>query len=563
MVNQVLGQTMLAKQGLLGLGPVGGTRPHPVTSLEFLGQHIHRHPLGLKPTSQPVMVGMVVGEYQPLKIGRPQARSLQPLEERQASFGDIDPGVDQHRPRRSAWPRQQKVGIDIPHGVGNGHRNLQYAGSHFAYPRKNRHAPNYTPRDYTGEMQPIPRLIWRNTVLLAITQAVVGTGIQLIPALGAVSMVQLLGNNTWAGLATALAGLARMLVAYPVGRITDTLGRKAGVYLGLGLAGVGAVLSGLGFLSQSLWGFALGILVFAGGVGATAQLRVAAADMYPPERRSEGISLVLSGSLVGALLSPMVVALAHLLGPQVGASPLGLVWFLVPLLILPALLLVRFIQPDPREIGRNLARYFPHRSTAPSATTEVYENPAARSAAVWVGIAAQGQMTMLMAMTSLALYHQGCSFELISISVAIHVMGMFALSWPVGLLADRWGRRPIMMLGLALSGLGAILIVSSPLYSVITLGTFLVGLGWCGAFNGATTVITDVTSPGHRGRAVGLLDQWSNLAGTFLPILAGFMVEGWGLWTVGVAGVAILLPPLWLALKLGEHQPGQYAPSSV
>lgn len=408
-------------------------------------------------------------------------------------------------------------------------------------------------------MQPIPRLIWRNTLLLAVTQAVVGTGIQLVPALGAVSMVQLLGNNTWSGLATALAGLARMLAAYPVGRITDARGRKAGVYLGLGLAGVGALLAGMGFLTQSFWGFCLGILVFAGGVGATAQLRVAAADMYPAERRSEGISLVLSGSLVGALLSPGVVALAQWLGPQVGASPLGLVWFLIPLLVIPALLLVRFIQPDPREIGRNLAHYFPHRSIQPLGASEPRENPTARTTATWVGIAAQGQMTMLMAMTSLALYQQGCTFELISISVAVHVMGMFVLSWPTGLLADRWGRRPVMVLGLVLSGLGAILVVSSPLYSVITLGSFLVGLGWCGAFNGATTVIADVTSPSRRGRAVGLLDQWSNLAGTFLPILAGFMVQGWGLWSIGLAGVAILLPPLWLVLRLEESQPGQYA----
>jgi MFS family permease len=505
------------------------------------------------------MIGMVVGQHQSLEVGRPQANGLQPLEERPTGFGDIDSSVYQHRPSRSPWSWQQKVGIDIPHGVWNGHRNLHYAGSHLTHRGKNGHTPNYTPRDYTGGMQPIPRLIWRNTVLLAITQAVVGTGIQLIPALGAVSMLQLLGNNTWSGLATALAGLARMLVAFPVGRITDTLGRKAGVYLGLGMAGVGAIVTGIGFLSQSLWGFGLGILVFAGGVGATAQLRVAAADMYPPERRSEGISLVLSGSLVGALLSPGVVALAQWLGPQVGASPLGLVWFLIPLLVIPALLLVRFIRPDPREIGRDLARYFPHTNRRPSAPAEHRENPGARSAATWVGIAAQGQMTMLMAMTSLALYQQGCSFELISVSVAVHVMGMFALSWPVGILADRWGRKPMMVLGLALSGLGAILVVSSPLYSVITLGTFLVGLGWCGAFNGATTVITDVTSPSYRGRAVGLLDQWSNLAGTFLPILAGFMVQGWGLWTVGVAGVAILLPPLWLALRLDENQPGQYA----
>jgi len=167
-------------------------------------------------------------------------------------------------------------------------------------------------------------------------------------------------------------------------------------------------------------------------------------------------------------------------------------------------------------------------------------------------------MVMLMAMTSLALRHQGCSFELISVSVAIHVIGMFGFSWFVGKLADTYGRKPVMLSGLVLSGIGAVLVATSPAYAIITLGTFLVGLGWSGAYVGATTVVTDVTAPGERGRAVGRLDLWSNGAGAILPILAGFLVEGVGIWAIGLAGVVILMYPLWLLLRLGEEKPGVY-----
>lgn len=153
--------------------------------------------------------------------------------------------------------------------------------------------------DSTSQTVLIPPLIRRNTLLLALTQAVVGAGMQLLPALGAITVVELLGNNTWAGIATALAGLARMLTAYPVGRLTDARGRKAGLYLGLVGAMGGAVFTGWAVVASSFWLFVAGILVFGAGVGATQQLRVAAADMYPPARRSEGISLVLMGSLVG------------------------------------------------------------------------------------------------------------------------------------------------------------------------------------------------------------------------------------------------------------------------
>jgi MFS family permease len=405
----------------------------------------------------------------------------------------------------------------------------------------------------------IPPLIRRNTLLLAATQAVVGAGMQLIPALGAISVVQLMGDGTWSGLATALAGLARMLVAYPVGRVSDSRGRKAGLYIGLALALLGSLMTGMGMGMGSFGLFAAGVLVFGAGVGATQQLRVAAADMYPPQRRSEGISLVLMGSLLGALLSPLIVALAERLGAEVGQSPLAVAWFIVPLCVAPAFALTALVRPDPKRIALRLGDYYPQ--LPPQGAGPVHsraDSSFPRKVAVWAGIAAQGQMVMLMAMTSLALHQQGCSFNLISLAVTLHVLGMFAFSWPVGRLADRIGRKPVMLGGLLLSALGALLVGFTGEYASITLGTFLVGLGWCGTYNGATTVVTDTTPPGERGRAVGVLDVWSNGAGTALPILAGFLVEGIGIWAIGVAGVIVLAYPALMISRLSEIAPGQY-----
>ncbi|MER3444447.1 MAG: MFS transporter [Armatimonadota bacterium] len=405
----------------------------------------------------------------------------------------------------------------------------------------------------------IPPLIRRNTLLLAITQAVVGAGMQLIPALGAISVVQLMGTNTWSGLATALAGLARMLVAYPIGRMSDSRGRKAGLYIGLVLALLGSLMTGVGMGLGSFGLFTAGVLVFGAGVGATQQLRVAAADMYPPQRRSEGISLVLMGSLLGAVLSPLIVALAERLAVEVGQSPLAVAWFLVPLCVIPAFLLTALVRPDPKQIALRLQEYYPHLPAGgPAHTPAGAGSSTPRKIAVWAGVAAQGQMVMLMAMTSLALHQQGCSFNLISISVTLHVLGMFAFSWPVGRLTDRIGRKPMMLGGLLLSGLGALLVGFTHEYLTITLGTFLVGLGWCGTYNGATTVVADTTAPGERGRAVGVLDVWSNGAGAVLPILAGFLVEGVGIWAIGVAGVLLLIYPAVMVSRLAEVSPGRY-----
>jgi MFS family permease len=128
--------------------------------------------------------------------------------------------------------------------------------------------------------RPVPALIKRNTLLLALAQAFVGMGTQLVPTLGGIMIERLLGSLALAGLATSLQYAARLLIAYPVGWVTDAYGRKAGLLLGLVLSLIGAVTVGVSMLWLSFPLFLLGMVVFGLGVGAGQQLRTAAADMY-------------------------------------------------------------------------------------------------------------------------------------------------------------------------------------------------------------------------------------------------------------------------------------------
>ena len=79
--------------------------------------------------------------------------------------------------------------------------------------------------------------------------------------------------------------------------------------------------------------------------------------------------------------------------------------------------------------------------------------------------------------------------------MAAHFVGMFALAYPVGLLADRIGRRRTSLLGLgacAVGAFGTALTGASPL---ITPFFFLIGLGWAGCFVAGTSILADITSP--------------------------------------------------------------------
>src|SRR4051794_9781309 len=77
----------------------------------------------------------------------------------------------------------------------------------------------------------IPGFIKRNTCYLAAAQACVGIGNQMMPTLGALTVVHLTGVVGLAGAATSIIGGCRFLSAYPTGYVTDRYGRKAGLFM--------------------------------------------------------------------------------------------------------------------------------------------------------------------------------------------------------------------------------------------------------------------------------------------------------------------------------------------
>src|SRR5262245_6139826 len=199
----------------------------------------------------------------------------------------------------------------------------------------------------------------RNTLLLAASQAFVGVGNQMVPTLGAIIVARLLGSAHLAGMATSTLGASRFLVSYPIGRVADAYGRRIAVVFGLVLGLVGALGTGLSVISGSFTLFLASILVFGAGVSAGHQLRVAAADMYPPHRRAQGLGFVLTGSLLGALGAPVLITAAQTWSGPLGLDPLALTWILIPAVILPGIGLVLAIHPDPKEIAADLGRYHP------------------------------------------------------------------------------------------------------------------------------------------------------------------------------------------------------------
>ena len=417
----------------------------------------------------------------------------------------------------------------------------------------------------------IPLVVKRNMLYIAAAQALVGVGTQLTPSLGALIAVRLIGSPAFAGVATSLLGLSRVLVSYPMGTVTDRYGRKVGLIAGLLVAMLGAVITGFSVTTASFVMFMAGIFVFGCGIGGVQQLRVAAADMFPPARRAEGVGMLLTGSMVGSFGGTGLIALANALGPQWHMDPAALAWFIAPASFLPALLLVMLVHPDPKYIGANLGRYWrgyvaPAPLPAPAVAAKVspleYARDYPKLATFVSSFFVQGNMSMMMALTALALDAHGHDLSAISLAVAIHVVGMFGLSLPLGWLADRAGRKPVMLGGVIVGGISSVVIVASSDYWVVVLGSALVGVGWAGVNVAATALLSDIAPAAERGRVIGSNDTFASLAHVSMPIAGGLLAQAFGLQCVGWTTLALSLIPAAFLLRLQEPAPGRFPQSS-
>jgi MFS family permease len=409
----------------------------------------------------------------------------------------------------------------------------------------------------------IPPLIKRNTALFALSQCFTGAGMQFAYGFGPLMVVGLSGSSGLAGLSVALIGLSRFLVAYPIGRITDAHGRKPGIQLGLVLALVGTLILGTAMNVDSIVVFVVGLLIFGMGMNAAQQMRVGATDMYPPHMRAQALGYVAFGSILGLLLGPLLVDISGNVAPKVGIDPLGLPWFFLPALIVLGMVVISFVRPDPKEIGMNLSRYYPgyvdqlRRTKIPDINVWAILKPPAARIAVVANCAATGNMSIVMVLTSLVLSHHGHSLVAIATSHMFHSAGMFAFTIPLGKLADRYGRPAVMYPGVATSLVGAALVAFTGSLWSVTLGTFLVGIGWAAANVAATALVADLFPTEQRGRAIGASDSCAGATTVAAALVTGPLIATSGLPATGA--VAALLAVVPFAMLAAQRATGALA----
>ena len=355
------------------------------------------------------------------------------------------------------------------------------------------------------------------------------------------------GEASWAGVPTAVFLLGSAGAAFLWGYLMDVLGRRGGLVAGLALGAVGAGLAFGAVASGSLAGFLGGMVLIGVAMAALTLGRFAAAEVQPPRARGRAISNVVIGGTVGAVVGPMLVGPTGQVARSFGMGELTGV-YAASLLLFGAAGAIVFVgaRPDPRDLGREVARMFPETATSAGETRSIARILRQPEAAVAVTAMVLGQMVMVMVMVITALYMRDHQHSLADISLVIsaHTFGMYAFSILSGRLADRWGRGPVILAGASVLSLACLAATLSSELLPLVACLFLLGLGWNLCYVGGSTLLADQLSPPERARTQGFNDLLVGLASALGSFGSGLIFAAVGYNVMAFIGAAVAVVPL-------------------
>lgn len=374
----------------------------------------------------------------------------------------------------------------------------------------------------------------------------------------------LLGSETWAGLATGASTLGSALAAGWLAAFMQRRGRTPGLTLGLGVAVLGALVCIVAIQAGFLPLFLLGMIMVGVGAGTSNMSRYAAADLASDATRSRDIGSVVFFATFGAVLAPNLIGALGAVAESIGLdSNAGGFLLALALFAISSALIFFFMRPDPLVVSGGVdpnaevkRRPVPFRE----AVAIAWANPLARLAFVAL-VVSQAVMVMVMAMTPLHMEDHGHSKGWIGAVISAHTAGMFAFAPLAGRLADGFGRvQTIVLAGFTLVGATMLTALAGEApRGLLFPGLFLLGLGWSFGVVAGSALLTESVADGDRVAVQGAADLATNVASGAGALTAGIVVSGAGyhiLSIMGMAAAGALMAQSWFENRLAPLRTG-------
>lgn len=407
----------------------------------------------------------------------------------------------------------------------------------------------------------------RRTVrVLVLTQAVGAVGITIGIATASLLARDLSGSETLSGLAQTAQVLGAAVISFLLAPLMARRGRRAGLVTGYLVGAGGGLLAVVAGVVGSMALLLVGAVMLGAGTAANSAARYAATDLATDATRARSLSLVVWATTIGAVAGPNLTGPAGSFADAVDIPELTGPFALGALgMLLAALVVGVLLRPDPLLLAQELAAADERAGLRPAVASTGSSSWARALAAVRerpvLGYAITGlalthaTMIGVMVMTPLHMEHGGSGLEVIGIVISVHVLGMFAFSPLVGMLADRFGRPPVLGAGGATLLVALLLCASAPtgMSWQVTAGLFLLGLGWSLAMVSASTMVAEHAPLEARTDVQGSSDLVMGLTAAVAGALAGVIVGAADYPALALTSLLLVAGVLGSALRAGQQ----------
>jgi MFS family permease len=359
--------------------------------------------------------------------------------------------------------------------------------------------------------------------VLTAGQVLSGFGLGSTLSIGSLLAAELSGTPAWAGSAATFSTLGAATWAIPLARLAYARGRRVSLATGAAIAITGAALV---ITSAAVHFFPLllvALFLLGAGSAVGLQARFAATDL--PSNRSTGrdLSVVVWATTFGAVIGPNLFGPGEIVGRALGLPTMtGPFVFTILAQMAASTVFWLGLRPDPLLVAKQLnAAKTKGKTSFATAFATLRKYPLAAFAITAIALS---HMVMVSVMSMTPIHMKGMGFDLVVVgfTISLHIAGMYAFSPIFGWLSDKLGRVKTVILGqmifvaaLGIAGFG------QDDRTLVTIGLFLLGLGWSASTVGGAALLTATLPVEEKTNVQGLSDSLMNLSGAFGGAIAG------------------------------------------
>ncbi len=371
----------------------------------------------------------------------------------------------------------------------------------------------------------------RNLALLVVCQLISATGSIVIVSLGGIIGSELAANKAFSTLPLSMMVVAVASTTIPATMLMRRIGRRKGSALASLSAAIAMAIGIVALQRGSFLLFVIAAMLFGINMAFTQQYRYAAAESVDTKYVPRAVSLVLVGSIGGALLGPELATRGqHWIDgiTYAGTFAVLAVLYTVQAALFSAMVAFRH---EGHETGEA-----PRRELGELVKQRVF------IVAVLGGTVGYGLMTLIMTATPLSMHvNDGFSLEETTSVIRWHVLGMYVPSLFSGFLIEWFGVRRLMLAG-AVGLLGTSLVgLQGHAYLHYWWALVLLGVGWNFLYVGGTTMLTYTYSMAERFRAQAVNEFLVFFTSATASALAGTVMHYFGWTTLMLIPIPVLI----------------------